>query len=671
MASMVCTTTLVMERNVTLVVGKRLCWSDALLYCRDFHSDLLSIRGAEEQEMIQQLVAAFASTSRVNVATDGTATQSSKFTCNDQNCVFDGSASHAIDGIDNTAASCTLTKKEFRPWWRLQLTGVYKVAEIEVTNRIYSPEWLVGTEILIGNSENTGNNSRCVTIISKSMIQTFQCRGMEGRFIDFYKPCVEGQVQFCEVRVYGELVPPPLSTSTLAMKRNVTLVLGKRLCWSDALLYCRDFHSDLLSIRGPKEQEMIQQLVAEGQVQFCEVKVYGVCTTTLVMERNVTLVVGKRLCWSDALLYCRDFHSDLLSIRGAEEQEMIQQLVAATSRVNVATKGTAWQSSTHIRSGPNPWSGPAHKAIDGNSDSDSSCILTNKQFGPWWRLQLPDVYKVAEIEVTNRKIDAQRLIGTEILIGNSKNINSNFQLATKQLLERCATIISDSRIQTFQCRGMEGRFIYFYKPCKTDHLQFCEIKVFGELRPHPLSTSMLVMKRNVTLVVGKRLCWSDALLYCRDYHSDLLSIRGPKEEEMIKQLVAEAPVPPTSHLWVGLRRCTTITSDVMLQTFQCMGMEGRFIHFSKPCVQGVMQVCEVKVYGELVPPPLSTSTLVMGRSVILVLGKRLCWSDALLYCRDFHSDLLSIRGPDEQEMIQQLVAGPAKGVNQVPFYSST
>ncbi|KAJ3584342.1 hypothetical protein NHX12_014840 [Muraenolepis orangiensis] len=61
------------------------------------------------------------------------------------------------------------------------------------------------------------------------------------------------------------------------------------------------------------------------------------------------------------------------------------------------------------------------------------------------------------------------------------------------------------------------------------------------------------MGRNITLV-GKRLCWSDALLYCRDFHWDLLSIRGPEEQEIIDEMVSSAPFSLTSNLWVGLRR---------------------------------------------------------------------------------------------------------------------
>ncbi|CAL8301184.1 unnamed protein product [Gadus morhua 'NCC'] len=65
--------------------------------------------------------------------------------------------------------------------------------------------------------------------------------------------------------------------------------------------------------------------------------------------------------------------------------------------------------------------------------------------------------------------------------------------------------------------------------------------------------SIQEMGRNITLV-GTRLCWSDALLYCRDSHWDLLSLVGPEDQEMVDKLVARAPFPLTSHLWVGLRR---------------------------------------------------------------------------------------------------------------------
>lgn len=67
------------------------------------------------------------------------------------------------------------------------------------------------------------------------------------------------------------------------------------------------------------------------------------------------------------------------------------------------------------------------------------------------------------------------------------------------------------------------------------------------------SISIVGTERNVTLV-GMKMCWSDALFYCRDFYWDLLSIRSPEEQEVLNGLLASASYPLTSRLWVGLRR---------------------------------------------------------------------------------------------------------------------
>jgi hypothetical protein len=70
----------------------------------------------------------------------------------------------------------------------------------------------------------------------------------------------------------------------------------------------------------------------------------------------------------------------------------------------------------------------AEYAIDGNSDPEfghESCSSTAEQANPWWRLELPGVYRVSEIQVTNRNTARERLNGVEVLIGNSMANNGN------------------------------------------------------------------------------------------------------------------------------------------------------------------------------------------------------------------------------------------------------
>ncbi|CAL8406740.1 unnamed protein product [Arctogadus glacialis] len=151
-----------------------------------------------------------------------------------------GGAGWAIDGSCSPiwVQSCAHTKQQDNPWWRLQLDGVYRVSVIEVTNRNVFMERLDGVEIHIGDLlVNNGNdNPRCAIIhnVPDSLTQSVQCWGMEGMYVNFYKPFPFTYLTLCEVKVYGELAPPPTSITIQAMGRNLTLV-GKRLCWSDAL----------------------------------------------------------------------------------------------------------------------------------------------------------------------------------------------------------------------------------------------------------------------------------------------------------------------------------------------------------------------------------------------------------------------------------------------------
>ena len=49
--------------------------------------------------------------------------------------------------------------------------------------------------------------------------------------------------------------------------------------------------------------------------------------------------------------------------------------------------------------------GSAIKAIDGDKSSDysdHSCMHTELEFEPWWRLDLGDVYEIQDIILTNR-----------------------------------------------------------------------------------------------------------------------------------------------------------------------------------------------------------------------------------------------------------------------------
>ncbi|KAL0963959.1 hypothetical protein UPYG_G00315790 [Umbra pygmaea] len=123
---------------------------------------------------------------------------------------MNGDASNAIDGnynSDYAYGSCTHTKLQWYPWWRVDLLKQYKIQYVYIYNRgDCCAERLNGAQILIGDSlVNNGNsNPRCAVISSIAAGQggSFYCYGMTGRYVNVVLPRYDF-LTLCEVYVYG------------------------------------------------------------------------------------------------------------------------------------------------------------------------------------------------------------------------------------------------------------------------------------------------------------------------------------------------------------------------------------------------------------------------------------------------------------------------------------
>ncbi|XP_059827273.1 pentraxin fusion protein-like [Hypanus sabinus] len=134
-----------------------------------------------------------------NIAQDGRATQSSN----------ERSAHRAIDGETGNKDSCAMTKVERDPWWSLDLQQKHQVWSVRITNTEGDPkEGIEGAEIHISDSFlNFGNeNLRCATIQSIRLggVETFDCGGKQGRYINIVRPGDKQHLTLCEVEVFAQ-----------------------------------------------------------------------------------------------------------------------------------------------------------------------------------------------------------------------------------------------------------------------------------------------------------------------------------------------------------------------------------------------------------------------------------------------------------------------------------
>ncbi|XP_034007036.1 uncharacterized protein LOC117498944 [Trematomus bernacchii] len=218
----------------------------------------------------------------------------------------------------------------------------------------------------------------------------------------------------------------------------------------------------------------------------------------------------------------------------------------ASSLPNVAPSGTASQVSTREKGGV------ASKAIDGDSNpyfSAGSCTHTAYTGeNLWWKLLLPAVYNITSVSITGRIAYPKRLDSAEIRIGNSTKDNGS-----DNPICAVVTSIPAGGTRTFDCGGMIGRLVRISLNHPHGVLTLCEVEVYGELAPPSPSFSAVVLGRRI-VVVEKKLCWSDALFYCRDFYWDLLSIRSEEEQKEVEEVLRTTSFLLTPHVWVGLRR---------------------------------------------------------------------------------------------------------------------
>ncbi|XP_050960417.1 fucolectin-2-like [Labeo rohita] len=288
---------------------------------------------------------------------------------------------------------------------------------------------------------------------------------------------------------------------------------------------------------------------------------------------------------------------------------------------NLALYGKATQSDL-IK---NPWSGEGHasNAIDGNHDPDfhhGSCTATDLQNDPWWKLDLLDEYVVTSITITNRNEVPERLDGAEIHIGNSllSNGNSN-PLAGK------ISSIPGGRSLTFEWKkGISGRYINVVIPGSNRLLTLCEVEVYGYPAPDGENVA-LKGKATQNLLLGNNFA-SNAIDGNKDGDVNHGSCTQTEKTlnpwwrlDLLKRHKVFSVVITNRVDFFSVRlngaeirignsldnngnnnpRCAVISSipPGFSTTFECDGMEGRYINVVIPGREEFLTLCEAEVYG--------------------------------------------------------------------------
>ncbi|XP_073714859.1 uncharacterized protein [Misgurnus anguillicaudatus] len=397
-------------------------------------------------------------------------------------------AERAIDG--RLDSPCTETVDGSDPWWRLDLQAIYRINSVVITNVLYCcADRINGAEIRIGNSlENNGNNNPlCAVITSIALGQphTYNCSGMEGRYLNVFIPGNDKILSMCEVEVFGELSPsnhemengyPKNLASGGGVIQSSTSSSGSADKAIDGKL---DTFTESLSESDPWWRVdlgytyRVDSVVISNRLDCCSDQINGaeihignsldnngnnnpLCAVISGIPAGQSYIYS---CGGMVGRYVNVFLPGAGKILNLCEVEVYKE-------ENLAQGAAVLQSSTWFVN-------YAEKAIDGKLDS--TCTQTIYGSNPWWRLDLGAVHCIDRVVITNN-VDCcpQQIVGAEIRIGKSLENNGNNN-------PLCAVIsgIPAGESYTYSCSLMEGRYVNVFLPGDEKIIAMCEVAVFA------------------------------------------------------------------------------------------------------------------------------------------------------------------------------------------------
>ncbi|XP_073331683.1 uncharacterized protein [Pagrus major] len=592
-----------------------------------------------------------------NVALGGVTVQSSFWKpARPSNMVIDGKPyANYLHG------SCISSLWESNPWWRLDMRGPYIISTIEVIRRSDSNFYdLNGAEIRIGNSlENNGNNNpRCAVItLTNDITMSFSCNKMTGRYVNIFHPGVKRILQFCEVKVYAttritgvevalrgkatQSAEPASSTTApnMAIDRNPVNYF-QETCASVPLQDNPWWRLDLRSIYRITAVSVVSDCCSK-ELNGAEVRIGLKNDTSNQRCAVISLAEGQhKYNYQCGIMDGRFVHVVLPGLQ--KNLTICDVRVYGTVLENVAVRGVAFQSSLR-------WKNSASRVIDGRWYS--TCSITENKPGQWVTVDLLVPYTVTLVQLAYPK---DSYYSDDVRVDNTS----------------CQVISMTSQfLMTLDCGGVVGRYVTVMHPNVPPPL--CEVKVYSTWvcpqnrvpqRPPrhdyclPRSCS-----RDYIVIHSEPKTWFEAQAYCRNTYTDLATINNPQDMNRVIDKMENK----FNDFWIGLYEDAVTWRWSLPDEGYYGDGEAEFRNWGvdEPNkMSGIQHCAGIQHTGEwkdLDCDLLHYFLCFDGRDgapeTKILVETQMKWTDAQHYCREHHTDLLSVKNLTENQEVQSMV----------------
>ncbi|XP_030635248.1 C-type mannose receptor 2-like [Chanos chanos] len=152
------------------------------------------------------------------------------------------------------------------------------------------------------------------------------------------------------------------------------------------------------------------------------------------------------------------------------------------------------------------------------------------------------------------------------------------------------------------------------------------------------------------ILINQAKTWTEAQSYCREHHTDLVSVRNQTENNMTKnEMMGHNPV------WIGLFRRSWVWSDQSGSVFKNWAETQPDNNPNEDC--GIIWVTGEESYERRMGDWYCNTTdkFVCHENQLILISESLTWSEALNYCREHHVDLVSVHSEKIQKWVMKRV----------------
>ncbi|XP_058866937.1 macrophage mannose receptor 1-like isoform X2 [Acipenser ruthenus] len=383
------------------------------------------------------------------------------------------------------------------------------------------------------------------------------------------------------------------------------LFVKTEMSWSEAQGYCREKHTDLATVRSQEEAEQLLNITGdslndtawfglyrddtqnwqwsnsddviysnwradlfcasvnsqgEWEDRVCNEKEAFMCyTETSNITERYTLIEGPKT-WTEAQQYCREHHTDLVSIKNASENaDLVKKAQGKPFWIGLFNNPWKWS-----RQGDNytfhSWYRGKSSYEPNNEKGNEKCVVMNEK-AEWYDTSCSEkflfvccsggssgncsfegpkkTWHEAQSYCRNHNKDLVTIQDKDrmknildIILGNSTWIGLHRDKENWQWSNGGDVIYSNWTSQLFCASVNSNVDVWDESLCKETKLFMCYNETSNITERYTLIEEMKT--------------WTEAQQYCREHHTDLVSIKSASENE---DLVKKAQGKP---FWIGL-----------------------------------------------------------------------------------------------------------------------